>query len=241
MEPKKEPEKQNNPSILGTWKNLITRPRTIAVHPSGDYVVMGGYANYGLTGGGLGIHNLKTGENTEITNENLVPGESCICMEFLPDGNLIGGTSMDAPGGGHLVSKTGSVFVVDWNARKVVRCVHMEKATNVIAIAYWNGLIFAGANDNRLHVIDPATMKILASHDVSSGGYMLRNGLQKSEDGKELYLIMNKEILRINAKTNAPDAYLMPTEAITGGGPIIGDRMYFILKGVNVGYTTVVK
>ena len=241
VQPQKEPEKQNNPCILGTWKNLITRPRTIAVHPSGDYVVVGGYANYGLTGGGLGIHNLKTGENTEIINENLVPGESCICMEFLPDGNLIGGTSMDAPGGGHLVSKTGSVFVLDWNARKADRFVHMEKATNVIAIAYWNGLIFAGANDNKLHVIDPATMKILASHDVSSGGFMLRNGLQKSEDGKELYLVMNKEIFKVNPKTNAPDDYLVSTVGFTGGGPIIGDRMYLILEGVKVGYVKMLK
>ncbi len=236
VEEKKEPTVENNPCILGRWSNLVTRPRTIVVHPSGDYVVMGGYANYGLTGGGLGIHNLKTGENTEITNENMIPGESCICMEFMPDGNIVGGTSMDAPGGGHLVSKTGSVFVLDWNARKVDRFVHMEKATNVIAIAYWNGLVFAGANDNKLHVIDPATMKILASHNVSSGGYMLRNGLQKSEDGKELYLIMNTEIFKIDAKTNTPEEYIIPSMRITSGGPIIGDRLYAILKGVNVGY-----
>ena len=241
VEDKKEPVTPNNPCILGTWKNLVTRPRTVAVHPSGDYVVVGGYANYGLTGGGLGIHNLKTGENTEIANEDVIPGESCICMEFLPDGNLIGGTSMDAPGGGHLLSQTGSVFVLDWNARKVDRFVHMEKATNVIAIAYWNGVIFAGANDNKLHVIDPATMKILASYDVHTGGYMLRNGLQKSEDGKELYLVMNKEIFKINPKTNAPDEYMIPSAGITGGGPIFGDRLYFILEGVKVGYIKMLK
>jgi hypothetical protein len=70
---------------------------------------------------------------------------------------------------------------------------------------------------------------------------MLRNGLQKSEDGKELYLVMNKEIFKINPKTNAPDEYMMPSAGITGGGPIFGDRLYFILEGVKVGYIKMLK
>jgi hypothetical protein len=34
---------------------------------------------------------------------------------------------------------------------------------------------------------------------------------------------------------------MIPSAGITGGGPIFGDRLYFILEGVKVGYIKMLK
>ena len=70
-QPRQLPKEQKtvaNPEILGAWSNLIARPRAIAVHPTSGEVVIAGFANYGMVGGGFGIHDLKSGKNREISD-----------------------------------------------------------------------------------------------------------------------------------------------------------------------------
>lgn len=226
-------EKVENPRILGQWAPLVTRPRTIGVVPGGSEVVMGGFAGYGYAGGGLGIYNIATGKTREI--KEILPSESCIALDFLPDGTLIGGTSIDAPGGGHTSATQASIFSMDVNTGKVLNYVKVN-TTNVIAITYWKKFIYAAASDGQMYVVDPVTFSIIDSFDFSSGGAAVRNAFQKSPDKSKLYLVTNKMVYSVNSKKHDLRGLLMPSLTITNcAGPVIGNRLYFIHNSARVG------
>ncbi len=220
---------ENNPRVLGQWEELVTRPRAIAVTPSGREIVMSGFAGYGFAGGGMGIHNLATGGNRCI--REILPGESCIAMDFMPDGNLAGGTSIDAPGGGHVSAGGGSVFIMDWANGKVVR--HAATgAANVVAVAFWEGRIYAAADDARMYVFEPSELTLEDKIDISGYGCIVRNAFQKTPDGRMLF-IMEKMLFSVERR--GLKKLLIPDRKITGGGPVIGDRLYFIHDLTGVG------
>ncbi|MBQ7178840.1 MAG: hypothetical protein IJS08_15600, partial [Victivallales bacterium] len=200
---------ENNPKILGQWEDDVTRPRAIAVHPSGKEVVMGGFAGYGLTGGGLGIHNLETGANRLI--KEVLPGESCISMDFMADGNLAGGTSIYAPGGGHVLAKNPSVFVLDWESGKILRSAKTG-GCNVIALAYWRGRIYAAADDRFMYIFAPSTLALVGKHDIFDGGFPLRNSFQKTPDGR---LLLLTQYMLYSVDEQGPKRLLIPDKVVS--------------------------
>ncbi len=221
----------DNPRILGQWPDIATRPRAIAVHPNGREIAMSGFANYGLVGGGLAIHDLAAGTNRQL--DEILPGESCIAMRFLPDGDLVGGTSIEAPGGGHTTAKAASVFRLDWANGKISRSLKLEGFTNVVAIAVRDGKLVA-AGDGKLAVIDLGSFKLDKEYDIGSGGAVVRNGLQPTPDGR-LLLLQNGQISELAPGSFEPVALATPPRPITGGGAVAGSKLYFIQQSSRPG------
>src|SRR5690606_1797954 len=88
-----------NPQVVPASRGPLSRPRALLAHPDGRRVVMGGFADDGLVGGGLGIYDVATGTSRLIPDEARLAGHSVIALRALPDGSLIGGTSVEARGG----------------------------------------------------------------------------------------------------------------------------------------------
>lgn len=218
-----EPRKELNPRQVGRWRDSVTRPRAILAHPDGKHIIMSGFANYGLNGGGFGIRNLETGENETI--EHPVPDQSCIALVALPNGDLFGGTSCNAPGGGVRRAAEGALFRFDWNVRKTVRVLPLPGNAEVPALALWHGRIVAGLSGGELIAVDPETMEIVARHDISAWGKIPRNALQQSADGR-LFLLQGQGISELNAKTFEPEYLAMPPHSISAGGAIRGGWLY---------------
>ena len=216
--------KEANPRILGRWSDLVTRPRAIAVHSDGRHVIIAGYANYGLTGGGFGIHDLKTGENREI--KDWLPGHSCIAFRVLPDGDLIGGTSINAPGGGHIRATEAALFRLDWKSGKVKRSVPLPGATNVISVELWKGKLVAVTSDGQLLTVHPETLEIMRREQIGNYGSVPRNALQKSDDNR-LFVLLSNHILELDPVSGAAVPIAGNSAAITAGGACIDGALYF--------------
>ncbi|MBQ6473722.1 MAG: PQQ-like beta-propeller repeat protein [Victivallales bacterium] len=221
-----------NPRQLGSWPDLVGRPRAIAVHPHTGELVISGFAGYGLTGGGFGIHDLATGQNREI--REWLEGESCICMAFLPDGTLVGGSSILAPGGGHLKAERPSVFRLDWKSGKVSGSIPVPNAHEVIAIAHWHGRVYAATSLQHLLVIEPMAWETLQDLDISENGGVPRNGLLKSPDGERLFMLQNQMISEIT------DDGIVPVTAtdhrITAGGAVVDGKIFYCHSVCRLGY-----
>lgn len=102
-----------NPKHLTTYSAPLARPRAIVAHPDGRHVVVGGFSGYGSVGGSLAILDVQLGRSTLIPANQLIPGHSPIALTVLPDGNIVGGTSVLAPGGGEPVADIAKLFIFD--------------------------------------------------------------------------------------------------------------------------------
>ena len=221
---------RENPRIVGRWADLVTRPRTIAVHPNGRDVVVAGFANYGLTGGGFGIYDRKTGKTREISK--WLPGESCIALAWLPGGDMVGGTSIEAPGGGHLLAKQATIFRMKWPEGRIVRTKKLPGCTNVISVEVFDGKVVAATGHGRLMVLDE-NLKVLADYDISAGGGVPRNALVAYQG--RYFLLQSDRISELDAKANfRPVPLAKPLAPITGGGAAVDGKLYSIGQSTRV-------
>ncbi len=218
-----------NPTVLAQWKRDICRPRTILVHPDGRHVIMAGYAGYGLCGGGVGIYDLKTGRARLLTAErDLVRGQSVITIKALPNGDLVAGTSVNAPGGGHPIAKTAELVLIDWKTKKLAfHAAPLPGERSLISIEVMpDGLVYGLSAGSTFFVFDPRARKVVHKESFRAYGGVPRHALQKSAAG-ELYAIMSRAILRIRPGEFAHEKLADAPASISAGGALVNGRLYF--------------
>ncbi len=176
-----------NPRVLAQWHRDICRPRTALAHPDGKHVMMAGYAGYGLCGGGIGIYDLETGEELLLTaDKELLPGHSTITLKALPNGDLVGGTSVSAPGGGHATATEGELYILDWATKKIVfHTVPVPGDGHIISIQVADdGLVYGLSSGSTFFVFDPGSKQVVHSESFRDYGGVPRHALQLGPDGK---------------------------------------------------------
>ena len=175
-----------NPRELAAWPEDICRPRAALAHPDGRHVLMAGYAGYGRRGGGLGICDLVTGKATLITHTDLIPDQSTITLQALPNGDLIGGTSVETPGGGHPTAREGVLYIMDWKTHQVVfQTVPVPGAREVFSLEVGqDGLVYGLASGSEFFVFDPPGRKVVHRENLSAYGGLPRPALVRGADGK---------------------------------------------------------
>ena len=219
-----------NPHAVSAWRSDICRPRTALAHPDGKHVMMAGYADYGLCGGGIGIYNLETRERTLLSAENdLLPGQSCITLKALPNGDLVGGTAIGAPGGGHKTATEAELFILDWNTKEITfHAAPVPGSTNITSIYVLdNGLVYGLTGDAIFFVFDPETKKVLHTASFAEYGQSTpRHALQPGPDGN-LYALMTFAVLRVNPATFTHELVTKMPVSISTGGPIVNGLLFF--------------
>ena len=218
----------SNPRVLAQWKRDICRPRTALAHPDGRHVMMAGFAGYGLCGGGIGIVDLQTNKPTLLAHEQVLPNQSCITLKALPNGDLVGGTSIDAPGGGHVSAKEAELFILDWKTRKVVfRTVPVPGDRNIVSIHVPpDGLVYGLSSNRTFFVFDPKARKLVHKESFARYGGVPRHALQRGPHGK-LYAMLGGAILRIEPDTFEHTLLARPPKPITAGGALVGGRLAY--------------
>ena len=222
-------EEVANPRILGEWHRDICRPRTALAHPDGKHVMMAGYAGYGLCGGGIGIVNLETGEDTLLTaDEDLLPSHSCITLKALPNGDLVGGTAIGAPGGGHIAATEAELFILDWQTKKIAfRTVPVPGSGSIVTIQVAeDGLVYGLSGSQTFFVFDPESKEIVHSESFAEYGGVPRHALQLGPDGK-LYAIMGAAIVKITPGTFEHEKLADTPVHITAGGALANGLLVF--------------
>ena len=149
-------------------------------------------------------------------------------MYFQADGDLVGGTSIDAPGGGHQKASAASVFSLDWKSGKVSRCVKLPKVRHVFGVREFGPWIFAAASQGTLYRISREKWTVEDQFDLP--GPVNRNPLLKTADGKRLFLLTGRTIYEIDAEKGEPKAVARTPWHLSAGGAILGNRIYFIQR-----------
>ncbi len=224
-----QPEgEQPNPCALAQYKEDLCRPRACITDPSERWVVAGGFAGYGLCGGGLAIHDREAGTTELLTHEDVIEYQSTITMRFLPSGDLIGGTSIATPGGGHPQAEEGTLYILDWDTREVVYQTNpVPGATEVVSIEVGpDGLVYGLASGSQLFVFDPESREVIHREDMSEYGGIPRASLLLGPDG-ELYSAFTQAIVRIEPGTFEHEKLADPPRGVSAGGAIVDGRFYF--------------
>ena len=218
-----------NPYVIAQWKRDICRPRTALAHPDGKHVMMAGFAGYGLCGGGIGIYNLQTKETTLLAaDRDLLRGHSCITLKALPNGDLVGGTSIDAPGGGHVIAKEAELFILDWQTKKVTfHMVPVPGDANIVNIHVpSDGLVYGLSGNSTFFVFDPKDRKIVHSETLKRYGRVPRHALQLGPDGN-LYAMLSKAVVRITPGSFKHEKLADSPVPITAGGALVNGQLCF--------------
>lgn len=218
-----------NPRVLAQWHDDICRPRTALAHPDGIHVMMAGFAGYGRCGGGLGIVNLKTGAPTLLTaDKDLLPGHSTITLKALPNGDLVGGTSIAAPGGGHTTATEAELYLLNWGTKKITfHAPLLPGAGDIISLQVaGDGLVYGLSANATFFVFDPKSRQIVHKESFAAYGSVPRHALQLGPD-KKLYAALSKAIVRITPGAFTHEKLADSPVAITAGGALVNGRFCF--------------
>lgn len=232
---------QGNPQLLAEYPGSITRPRTVLAHPDGEHVVMGGFAGYGLVGGGLAIYNLKADESLLIPNSQLIPGHSVITLRALPNGDLVAGTSVEAPGGGKPTERVARLFLFDWKRREVVFSLEpipdrsvfgtatVPGAREVVSLEIdVNGMVYGLGSDGQFFVFDPRRRAIVHRSNLGAYGKPIRadQSFFRVEDGT-VHALLTQGIVRIEPGSYAHELIAVPPKDPTAGMAYVDGMLYF--------------
>ncbi|MCF7688188.1 MAG: dienelactone hydrolase family protein [Cephaloticoccus sp.] len=217
-----------NPRVLVRFERHITRPRTCLAHPDGVHVIAAGFMDYGHVGGGLGIVDLQTGESTLLTHDRVVPGHSTHTIKALPSGDLVGGTSVLAPGGGHTTAREGVLYLLDWSTRQVVfQTVPVPGAAEVFSLEVGgNGLVYGLTTGSQFFVFDPQKRAVVHHADLAPLGDLVRPALAVGAGGT-VYGVLSRTVFRIEPDDHRITNLGESPVPITAGLAILDGRIYF--------------
>jgi hypothetical protein len=215
-----------NPQLVAS-QEAIYRPRCALAHPDGEHAVFGGYAGYGAIGGGLYIRNVTTGEDELLPNERLVPYHSTVCMVALPGGDLLCGTSVEAPGGGKPKETEGRLYRLDWQAKRVVYSEVPVQGEPEVALMEIDGQGKVHAfTAKHYFVYDPMSRQVIHTENIEEMGGVVRNGLVKDEAG-HIYGVRTRTVFRIDTGSFKLVPLHAEPPAITAGLAYVDGRLYF--------------
>jgi outer membrane protein assembly factor BamB len=216
-----------NPRLLGKFKE-VTRPRAALTLPNGD-AIFGGYGAYGVTGGGLVVYDGAAKTASVISPEKLLPGHSIVALRLLDEKTIIGTTSIEAPGGGHVVAKESELFLMDAATKEITfRTAPVAGANAIYGLEIRNdGKVFGLTSDAQFFVFDPQSKTVIHRADWKNWGAPFNPGspLWRGADGN-VYAALGKNLLQIQDDFSAQKIADLPAP-ITAGGVLLNGRFYF--------------
>ena len=229
----KQGKTRSNPRFLTECHPTINRPHDLLAHPNGKTVVLAGTPGYGLTGGGLLIWNRETKEEVLLKHTDILPQQATMSLAALPDGNLLGGSTVRPGTGGQIKAKEAELYIMDLATSQVVW--HEVVLSNVQGytdlVTSKNGLVYGFADRKIFFVFDPKQKKIVHQQETQS-----TFGLSTSQQGPrvfvvseegEVYILFVKGVARIDPETFAINMVAESPVPIGPGGDILGKRIYF--------------
>ena len=209
----------------------IHRPRCALALNGTNEIIWGGFPGYGVVGGALAIYNMDTGKQMVIQNEEILTFHSTICLSELSNGDIIGGTSVEAPGGATSKEIDARLYVLN---RKTLQLkfsfIPVKGAREIVTI-------YTDAND-RVHGVtetgryfrwDAISNTIPIEKDLSSYGKPIRSGFVYDQSDQCLYCLMSVGLIAIDLKHPCPEPMLLEklqTKA-SSGTVLYKERVYY--------------
>jgi len=217
-----------NPRLRAAYGTHIARPRTVLAHPGGDAVLFSGYATYGYTGGGIGVFTISESNSVLLPHEKVMPNQSPITLVSLPDGNIAGGTSIHAPGGGAVKAKEAELFIMNWKTKKnIFRIVPVTGAKEIVSLVSAPPDFICGVSDTGVFfVCDWKRKRII--HSESLGIKTSGRHFTALHQNDVLYVAGSSGVVKINLKTFSQELFISHAMGGISGAVIQNNRLYFI-------------
>jgi len=214
-------------------ENAGWRPMAMVAGP-GDKVYIGAVSGYGLLGGPLCVFDPATGKVDQYLH--LVRDQSVVALAALPDGRIVGGTTVGGGGGSHPTQTEAKLFLWDPEEReKIFETVPVPGEGTIGALAVGkDGMVygFAGAT---LFVLDPKEQRVVDSAPHGLGG-VIYNAVFPGPEG-QLYGLASNGIFTIDPATRRPRILANYPGGIHGGWAIRGREVFFTSGPQIVSYT----
>ncbi len=226
-------EEAPNPRMLATAGRYVSRPHILLAHPDGRHVIMGGTPTYGVTGGGMYIYDLETETDQLIEPTDLLGDHSLFSLVALPDGNLVGGTTIAAGTGGQATAQEGELFIFDFDARKVLWREPVAPGASAIRdlIVGPDGLVYGMASDSTFFVFDAESRTVVHRETLpeewgSPAGVQGPRMMRIGPDGR-IYALFRNAVVRIQPGTFEHTRLAESPVSIGAGLEIVDGRIYF--------------
>ncbi|WP_313893755.1 hypothetical protein [Psychrobacillus sp.] len=190
--------KSENPKLI-LQEESIHRPRCAITLSDKEHFVWGGFPGYGMVGGSLGIYHAKTEKNKLLTHEKVVINQSTVSLSQLNSGEILGGTSVETPGGAESREKEGCLYVLDKETHTVKNSFVPIEGAREISQLFVDQFDRAHCltNQSIYFVCNPNTEQILFRKDLSSFGQIVRNSFAFDMSSNTLFCLLSNTLLSI--------------------------------------------
>ena len=224
----------SNPREWVQCAPTINRPHNLLIHPDGRTVVLAGTPDYGYTGGGLLFFDRQTHDHTLLEHTDILPDHSTMSMVALPDGKLLGGTTIAAGTGGQVIATEAELYIMDPATKRIEW--HAPLLQGVpeytdMALAP-SGMVYSIVAAERFVVFDPQARQIVHEADLKEpyGGAMYQQGPRKiltDPHDNATYLLLSQSIVQVEPKTYELTLVAESPVAANVGGDVHDGRIYF--------------
>ena len=237
----------SNPHYLTKATPDIGRPHVLISQVGEKRIIMAGTPGYGITGGGMLIYDIATGEHKIISNDKLIANQSIYVLKAMPDNKLLGGTTITPGTGGAVKAVQAKVFLMDGKSMKIIyQTVAVPGAGEIRGIEIGDdGLAYGVARMGKpvmfqmipgnavLFVFNPKTGKVLHKEDISQYGALSGKQAPKTiftGPDKNIYILFRRNIIRVKLGTLKHEKIGTSPVDIDEGVIIKGNRVYYASK-----------
>jgi len=214
-----------NPRDLGPMGVELYRPRAMITGPHGN-VYIGGYPDYGLLGGAIGVYDPK--KNEKRVYRHVITNQSICSLSYIEKLDLIAaGSSVRGGSGTRAVEKEAKLMLWDpKEEKKIFEIIPVPGAKTILSLATAvNGMVYGITNDEKVFVFDPGKREITKILDL---GFKepRETSLQLGPDLK-LYGLAEEAIFSIDPRNDHISPVVVPPAPIGSGMAMVGRKIYY--------------
>lgn len=215
----------SNPRDLGPMGAELYRPRAMITGPHGN-VYIGGYPDYGLLGGAIGVYDPR--KNEKRVYRHIVQNQSIASLAYIDKLDLIAaGSSVRGGTGTHAVEKEAKLILWDpGEEKKIFEMIPVPEARTILSLAATvDGIIYGITNNEKVFVFDPGKREVRKIFDL--GFKEPREiSLQLGPDLR-LYGLAKEVIFFIDPRNDGVSLVVTPPVPILSGMAMVGKKIYY--------------
>jgi hypothetical protein len=193
--------------------------------PHGN-VYIGGYPDYGLLGGAIGVYDPR--KNEKRVYRHIVQNQSIASLAYIDKLDLIAaGSSVRGGTGTHAVEKEAKLILWDpGEEKKIFEMIPVPEARTILSLAATvDGIIYGITNNEKVFVFDPGKREVRKIFDL--GFKEPREiSLQLGPDLR-LYGLAKEVIFFIDPRNDGVSLVVTPPVPILSGMAMVGKKIYY--------------
>ena len=214
-----------NPRDLMSMGEELYRPRAMIAGPHGK-VFIGGYPDYGLLGGAIGVYDPK--KNEKRVYRHIIQNQSIASLAYIEKFDLIaGGSSVRGGTGTRAIEKEAKLMLWDpKKEEKIFETVPVPEAKTILSLAVSvEGLLYGITDNEKVFVFEPEKREVKKILDL--GFKEPREiSLQLGPDLR-LYGLAKEAVFFIDPRNDQVSLVKKPSVPIHSGMAMIGRKIYF--------------